>query len=431
MAFDLVRVCAFGRDDPDWVAAVRLAGAREHEADGFDIRAFPDDTDLSARLIAHRPQAIVSFGAPADFPNLMAAPLETRRRWVNFTDPAVTPGTVAERILATFLLNVTEARFPEQPLLSVFTPTYLTGDAIQRPLRSLLAQSYPNWEWVLYDDSPDEGRTFAQLQELERTDQRIGAFRGGRPCGAIGEVKRRACGLAKGAMLVELDHDDALTPHALRAVVEAHRAFPAAGFFYSDWAEVFEGGGNATYPDGWGFGFGGYRTESLGGHDYQVAVAPDINSKTIRHIVSAPNHLRAWTRAAYQASGGHHPDMHVCDDYELVVRTFLTTRMVHIRRFGYVQHYNQTTIGNAQRRRNAEIQRLTRHLASAYTPRIHRRFAELGVDDFIWRPGDRLDWDTPNPPDAPYANERYDGSPPSDVRPRSSATTTRLVTPGC
>lgn len=392
MAFDLIRVCLYGAADAAWVDGIRLASAGPKEAAGFDLRAFATDDELSRILVEFRPQVIVSLGDPQTYPWLWAAPIEVRKRWLSFDGPPPDSALVAEKIMATFVANATTDRFPQQPLVSVFTPAYRTGEKIERPFASLQAQTYANWEWVLYDDSPDDGATFARLQELAQRDPRISVFRSGAASGCIGEVKRRACGLARGAILVELDHDDALTPGALQDVVAAHHAFPEAGFFYSDWAEVFESGENATYGDDWAFGYGSYRRERLGGRAYMVAVAPEINAKTIRHIVSVPNHLRAWTREAYHACGGHSPEIHVCDDFELLIRTFLATPMVHIQRFGYIQYHNDATSGNTQRHRNAEIQRLVRAFRDHYNARIHQRLGELGVDDPLWREGGALDW---------------------------------------
>jgi glycosyltransferase involved in cell wall biosynthesis len=403
VGFDLIRVCVFGRCDPGWLDRLQLDDVSAVEAAGFDLVPAPDDHDLAQLLVSVRPQVIVSVGDLADFSRLMQAPLEVRKRWLHLPEPG-DPHAAAGQIMETYIQNVTTARFPDTPLVSVFTPTYLTGEAIARPWESLRAQSYDNWEWVLYDDSPDSGETFAQLTELAQADARVKVFRADQPCGAIGEVKRRACGLARGAILLELDHDDELTPHAVADVVEAARTFPDAGFFYTDCAEVLANGQNATYGDDWAFGYGSYRTEAWRGHEYQVTNYPDINARTIRHIVGVPNHVRAWTRDAYHRMGGHSPDLHVADDYELLLRTFLTTRMVHIRRFGYVQHYHAEPQGNTQRRRNAEIQRLVRYLAAAYNERIHQRLLELGVDDFIWAGDGRLDWSLPNPEPTPIAN---------------------------
>src|SRR3712207_6744935 len=155
MTFNLVRVCILGQTDLRWCDRIQLRGATPVEAAGFDIHAFADDSELARILIEIRPQVIVTFGQAETYRQLWAAPLEIRRRWVNFETPDVDPAVMADRIMATFIENATTDRFPEEPMISVFTPTHLTGAKIERPLRSLLVQSYPNWEWVIYDDSPD------------------------------------------------------------------------------------------------------------------------------------------------------------------------------------------------------------------------------------------------------------------------------------
>lgn len=407
MSFDLIRVLICGEAPAAWLAGLKLAGTPSREAADFAVRHLPDDRDLPQSLVEFRPQVILSIGSPESFANLWGSPLEIRKRWITIASAEVNPAEAAEQIMAAFIANVSQVRFPDQPLISVFTPTYLSGSKLQRPWRSLLAQTYANWEWVTYDDSPDQGATYAQLVAISQQDSRVSAFRGQQASGSIGEVKRRLCGLAKGDILLELDHDDALTPNALRDLVAAYNAFPEAGFFYSDCAEVFESGEAATYSDGWGLGFGSYRDEMLGGKAYRVAVCPDVNAKTIRHIVGVPNHFRAWTRRGYNACGGYSPEMHVCDDYELLIRTFLTTRMVHIQRFGYIQYHNNASSGNTQRSRNGEIQRLVRYVRAAYGPRIHARFVELGVPDFLWKEGGELDWEAVPPDPTPFANCRF------------------------
>ena len=74
--------------------------------------------------------------------------------------------------------------------------------------------------------------------------------------------------------------------------------------------------------------------------------------------------------------------LHVADDYELMVRTFLATRMGHIPKMAYVQYRNES--GNTHQVRLQEIQRLVRYISLHYDERIHARLKELGVSDFIW-----------------------------------------------
>jgi O-antigen biosynthesis protein len=362
---------------------------------------FATDAELEAILLRERPHVLVSFGRPEDFPLLLAAPFDVRRRWINFA-PDIDLDEVGRAAYHCFLHSAVERR-SNPPLVSVFTPAYRTGERIQRPLRSLLEQSYPDWEWVILDDSDDDGATFRELCALARRDHRIGAFRMHRHSGRIGEVKSMACGLAQGDILVELDHDDELTADALTRIVAGFAEYPGAGFAYTNWAEVFEDGRNATYGLGWAFGYGRDHDETYRGRVYQVHEAPRINAKTIRHIVSAPNHLRAWKRDFYCSIGGHRRDLAVADDYELCLRTFLNTPMILVPRFCYIQYYNET--GNTQRARNKDIQRLTRNLAGWYDARIHARFEALGIDDFAWDAAQgRTDWQRPNPAIEPHCS---------------------------
>jgi glycosyltransferase involved in cell wall biosynthesis len=258
------------------------------------------------------------------------------------------------------------------------------------------AQTYRNWQWVIWDDSDDDGRTATLIEALTQYDHRIELVRPIRHSGIIGEVKHKACALSRGQILVELDHDDELTPNALEWVVNAFRKYPEAGFFYTDFAEVDSKLNPLRYPDGWGFGLGSYRKESFRGFELDVVNAPGISPKVIRHIVAAPNHLRAWRRDTYFAIGGHNRLIHVADDYEIMVRTFLATQMVHIPRLGYIQFMDGNE--NTQRLRNKDIQRHVRYLQNHYEQKIHERFIELGVDDYVRRAGNgHADFSIANP----------------------------------
>lgn len=387
---DLVTVVLIGHPDPDAAEKLRLDSVGPTQADGFSVRTLDSDLDLAGVLAEEPAHVIFTFGDIDAYPVLNAAPLDVRRRWSHFTDVSVGFPELAQRALNGFVDVATRDRFPREPLVSVFTPTWKTGDRIFRTYRSLCDQTYKNWEWIVYDDSPEGDGTWDLLQEIRAGDPRVRVFRAAVSCGIIGEVKRRCCGLARGAILAELDHDDELTANCLADVVEAANAHPEAGFFYTDCAEIFENGTNGHYGDSYAFGFGSYRTQVYRNHAYAVTNYPEVNSKTVRHIVGMPNHIRAWRTEAYHATGGYNPEVHVADDYELCIRTFLTTRMVHIQRFGYIQYLGDGG-ENTQRRRNREIQRLVAAFAARYEDEIHRRFLELGVDDYI-HTGTGLDW---------------------------------------
>lgn len=417
MAERVPKICIFGAGE------VRLFSSRtspSFEARALDCRCYPNDDDLERILATDDPDVIITVGEPASYPKLHRSPAEIGRRWLNFTD-ADDLDRIGAAAFHCFIDNCVRERTDLPPLVSVFTPAYRTGERIQRPYASLQRQTYRNWEWIIVDDSDDDDRTFRHLSSLARADHRLGVFKHHVHRGVIGQVKRWACRLANGQILVELDHDDELTPGALADVVCAFAFFdgnaadrPRAGFVYTDFAELAPDGAPVTYGPGWAFGYGSYRRETREGRTLEVANAPNINPKTIRHIVGVPNHLRAWHRDAYHECGGHGRHVHVADDYELLVRTFLTTRMVRVPRLGYLQWRNApqaSQAGNAHKERNGEIQRLTRAFSRMYDDAIHRRFAELGVDDFVWKNGEdtfsRLR-EIPNPPIEPHCTLRFE-----------------------
>ncbi len=383
-------VCLFGLKP----LAITTPVAADYEEKRLDCRCYASDSDLEGVLARDRPDVIITSGDRAAFPRLANAPAEIRKRWLHY-DSLPEGAPLGTQAFNCYLANL----FPDlsadaAPLVTVFTPTYRIGDRIRRPLHSLQAQSYTNWEWIIVDDSDDGGRTFDMLARLAKADHRIQVFKPWEHSGVIGRLKNWACSLGSGQILVELDHDDELTDRALDLVVRGFQQFSEAGFLYTDCAEVYEDGTSFTYRDGWAFGYGAYRDVEYRGHLYKSGSGGNINAKTIRHITSAPNHLRAWRKACYEAMGGHNKALHVADDYELLVRTFLATRMVRVPKLGYIQYIAAT----AQTARNGDIQRHVRAIRAHYDQRIHERLLALGCEDFSWdETRGSSDYRLPNP----------------------------------
>jgi glycosyltransferase involved in cell wall biosynthesis len=254
-------------------------------------------------------------------------------------------------------------------MLSVVTATYRTDpDVLARTWASLKAQTYTDWEWVVWDDTPDLS-VWGHLYGLAADERyRLTAHRSHVHSGVIGQVKRRGFMAAEGDILVELDHDDELTPDALASVADAFTD-PQVGFVYSDWCEILPDGRSGRYPQGWAFGYGSdYWSDQ---HGVWVMSAPELNRTTLGHIVSAPNHVRAWRADVYRNIGGHDPALPVADDYDLVVRTALATGCLHIPKMLYRQHVSPNT---AQRTRNTLIQSEVARLSELYAERLDRRF---------------------------------------------------------
>ena len=387
----LPTICIFGRDDSFKLVTPEQ---EDYEEKRLDCRCYPCDSNLDRILTRDKPQVIITIGNRSSFSRLNGAPFEIRKRWLHYnTMPDLNQlGTDAYDHYLRNMFNHQGA--DDSPLVTVFTPTYRTGEKIYRPFRSLKEQTYNNWEWILVDDSDDNGKTFKMLTGLAKNDHRIQVFKPWEHSGVIGKLKNWACSLGNGQILVELDHDDELTDYALDYVVKGFEQFPEAEFLYTDCAEIYGNGTSHTYRKGWAFGYGSYTDVEYKGKLYKSGNAGNINAKTIRHIVSAPNHIRAWKTSFYKSIGGHNKELHVADDYEIVVRTFLKTRMIRVPKLCYLQYISNT----AQEARNKDIQRHVRSIRLHYDRMIHDRLLELGCEDFSWDEKNRCsDYNIPNP----------------------------------
>ena len=280
-----------------------------------------------------------------------------------------------------------------RPTFSVFTPTYKTGDRILRAYESLRKQTYINWEWVVLDDSPDD-LVWNILKTLAKNDYRIKLYKL-QPLteGNVGLAKHRVASLCTGEWLVELDHDDALISTCLEECFKAATQYPDAGFIYSDVCELYEDGQMRVYDhdhsgnwyaredNHFDFGYAGHTWVKADGKEYLTHHYPDINPLSIRFNISMPNHVRVWKREVYNQIGGHNIHFPVADDYELIVRTFLYTPIIHIKKMLYIQHNNRnSTVDN----NGIDINRRARLIRDHYDKQIHDRILELDKHDWNW-----------------------------------------------
>ena len=388
-----ITVCIFGKHIDTLFSE---KNAPEYEENTFILLNYENDYQLNDIIKKYDPHVYITFGDWQKYKILCGAPYEIRKRWMNYpTD--VSLDQLGEDALNCYLHSTFNYDVNESPLVSIFTPAYRSSQKIFRPLQSLLNQTYKNWEWIIVDDSDDDDKTFNLLKEISEIDYRIKVFKNPRKSGSIGELKRWAAGLCYGEYLCELDHDDELTVKCLEYIVKTFKKYPEAGFAYTDSAEVYEeDGSNVKYEDGFCLGYGSYRQESYNGKIYEVVNGPKVNPKTIRHIVGVPNHIRCWRRDSYFKVNGHNPHLHVCDDYELIIKTFLTTKIAYIPKLGYIQYRNKE--GNTTISRNKEIQRLTRIIKNSYDHLIHSKFVELEINDFLYdEKTQSSNIDVPNP----------------------------------
>lgn len=263
------------------------------------------------------------------------------------------------------------------PTISIFTPTFNTFNKFNRVYASLLEQSFQDWEWIIVDDSTDK-KNVDYILNLTKNDKRVKIFDYKNVSGFIGQTKRFAASLCSGEYLVELDHDDVLHHLALEKIINAFKRYPDSNFCFSSSAEYYDDGSNVDYGNYFATGYGKHYDLWYKGRHYRPAIVP-VNFSTIRHIVGVPNHFRCWKSNFYNSISRHNDKLNCVDDYELLIRTFLNTKMIQIRDCLYFQTTSPETATNARR---AEIQRKVDRICKYYENKIHNRILELGSEDF-------------------------------------------------
>ena len=253
-------------------------------------------------------------------------------------------------------------------LLSLITPTH-NPKYLGEAYTSLKYQQGVNWEWVIAPNGevkPDD------IPSDIRQDNRVRIVTGGENLHNIGALKKFTCDNAHGDVFVEFDHDDMLMPgDSLEAVAKCARN--GAGFIYSDDAVFRQSSANRK---NWGprgkFSEFTYSTMH-GWESYPIKVFGrqllasrcfEISPRALCQIYYCPDHLRAWTRKAYYDAGGHNPQLSVCDDHELMIKTYLTgSKFMHT---GGCHYLYRMFDSNTVQMRNQLIQKSTAELKQKY-----------------------------------------------------------------
>ena len=110
----------------------------------------------------------------------------------------------------------------ETPLISVILPFLNGGAAFKPALRSILQQTYTNWELLLCDDGSTDGSL-----ELARAihDPRVVVWSDGKTKGLAARLNE-CIGRAGGALIARMDADDVSYPDRFRRQVEYLRDHP-------------------------------------------------------------------------------------------------------------------------------------------------------------------------------------------------------------
>lgn len=241
-------------------------------------------------------------------------------------------------------------------MLSVFTPTH-DITYLEDAHASLKLQSFEDWEWVIVPNG-----NVGILPSSIMRDKRVKVIDGGGKLFNVGALKQFACHHCAGDAFVELDHDDLLLrSDTLQKIADAFAA--GAGFVYSDTAVFRYTPKQGDQPPKYGEYF--YSTQhgwdrypiSVYGRELVATRCFDLTPRALCEILYSPDHVRAWSRDAYRQAGGHNSELPVCDDHQLMIKTYLTRAKFHY--LAGCHYLYRLFTHNTVLTRNAKIQELS------------------------------------------------------------------------
>lgn len=232
------------------------------------------------------------------------------------------------------------------PLVSIVTPSYNSGNYIEKCIQSILNQDYPYIEHIIQDgSSTDKTKKVLKIYQKSQYQHRIKIFI--EPDNGQSDALNRAIQKTKGDIILVLNADDMLLPYAVSWGVKQMKNYPDAGVIYGDTYTINEGG---------------EITDIYKAHDYDferllcVELVPPAQAAFIRR--SALKKVGFWADA----------NLDTCPDYEMWVRIAQKFPMKHV--WGVVtmyRHYRSPQL-------DSKMPRMTKRFVAAKREVMDRLF---------------------------------------------------------
>jgi glycosyltransferase involved in cell wall biosynthesis len=209
--------------------------------------------------------------------------------------------------------------------MTVYNRSHYLSEAIA----SVLAQTFQDWELILWDDGSMDG-SVAIARTYAKQDSRIhlhSADHQGRAA-----ALRAAHALAQGDYVGWIDSDDQLTPATLAATVAVLDTTPDVGWVYTNY-QVMDSTGKIRGD----------------GQRCQIDYSPE------RMLIDFMTfHFRLIRRSVFEQAGGIHPTLPSGMDYDLCLRLSEIAKVHHLKVPLYLYRTHRDSISGQQRQLQIE-----------------------------------------------------------------------------
>ena len=234
--------------------------------------------------------------------------------------------------------------------------SYNTEKYIETAIKSVLSQTYSNWELIVVDDcSPDQSNLII-MKYIK--DNRIKLVKHSENLGYGGALKTGAMYASK-EILGILDTDDKLHDNALKIMNVAYNMYPDCGFIYSTMWKC---------------------NSNLKNCKIEKLIGPIIPEKSFifNPIIS---HFKTFKKIEYQKTSGFEIKQRKCVDKDIIYKLEEVTNFKYINKPLY--YYRQHEIGISQ---GKNIERIYRYITKykTYLRRINSNIPNFTKKEMIF-----------------------------------------------
>lgn len=188
------------------------------------------------------------------------------------------------------------------PKISVVTTNYNLADYLERTIKSVLDQGYPNLEYIIIDG----GSTDGSVEIIKRYADRL-TYWVTEPDKGMYDALNKGLQRATGDIMTYINSDDLISPSALSLVAELFVAYPQISWVTGTIAQIDE-------------------------QDRLIQTGPSERWSALRYYSQDYKWIQQegtfWRRSLWEAAGGYlKTDLQLAGDFELWLRFFAHAKL--------------------------------------------------------------------------------------------------------
>ena len=188
------------------------------------------------------------------------------------------------------------------PLVSIVTPSFQQGEFLEKAMRSVLNQDYPNTEYIVVDGGSSDG----SVETIRKCADRLAYWVSEKDAGQS-DALAKGFEKATGKYVGWLCSDDLLEPSMLSISVDYHERHPEVGCTFGDRIRI-DGKGNI----------------------YSLQRYPQFRPWFLRAGLGLPQETSLMKRVAFEKAGGVDTSLHMAMDFDLWCRVSRVSTIRHI-----------------------------------------------------------------------------------------------------